>query len=172
MSAINGHVHLGDSRPRGWKPVAEFPTFVVTTHRTRRTKVHRPTYVIANPDEGIAARFLCNSASASVEMHGEPPKGVDPCVSCEEHHYDPQPEGVCVYAYLNAEGQYLYIGQSANIPFRERTHRAGSPWWPEVAKRRTLSNHTFRPDALRAEAEAIRTRRPLYNVRHNPGRAA
>lgn len=72
-----------------------------------------------------------------------------------------------VYAYLDADGVYLYIGQTSNLTMRNHKHRHRSPWFEQAATRAVLSSHPLRIEAQRAEASAIRERRPLHNIRHN-----
>lgn len=72
-----------------------------------------------------------------------------------------------VYAYLDADGVYLYIGQTSNLTVRNHKHRHQSPWFEQATTRAILSSHPLRVEAQRAEAAAIRERRPLHNIRHN-----
>lgn len=60
----------------------------------------------------------------------------------------------------------LYVGISSNPLRRWPEHAAEKQWWSEVTD---LSMQWFesRAAALKAEVEAIRTERPLYNVQHN-----
>lgn len=75
-----------------------------------------------------------------------------------------------LYRLRDSGGQILYIGISANPLRRWPEHAADKPWWPDVSD---LSMQWFenRPDALAAEARAIRTERPLHNVVHNESAA-
>ena len=69
-----------------------------------------------------------------------------------------------VYRYYDAIGQLLYVGITSENPLnRDRQHRHAAPWYSEVA-RYSWQAYPGRTDALRAEAEAIATEAPLYNV--------
>lgn len=78
---------------------------------------------------------------------------------------------VHLYAYLDEDGSYLYIGQSYNLYARRHHHMARSPWWsgqePVI-----LASYDTRREALDAEAAAIRQHRPKFNVMHNDRREA
>lgn len=76
-----------------------------------------------------------------------------------------------VYRLYDANDRLLYVGRSCDVAARLRCHAAHKPWWPAVT-RHTVSEPMHRLDAIRAERSAIHCERPLYNVRHNPRRAA
>ena len=61
------------------------------------------------------------------------------------------------------ERDLLYIGVTKNIGARLAGHRRVQPWWPEVA---AVSCEYFltMPAAMAAEAEAIRSESPRYNI--------
>lgn len=77
---------------------------------------------------------------------------------------------VHVYAYLNAEGEYLYIGHTINPIARHHHHRARASWIGEALDPVILSSWDTKGEGLAAEAEAIRTFRPLHNTYHSPNR--
>jgi predicted GIY-YIG superfamily endonuclease len=78
--------------------------------------------------------------------------------------------GSCdLYRFFDADETLLYVGISLNAAKRASQHRKDKPWWPDVATM-TVERHDTREAALEAEAEAIRSERPLHNVQHNrPG---
>lgn len=73
-----------------------------------------------------------------------------------------------VYAYLDAGGDVLYIGQTWDLPTRHGAHRARSPWFDQVTDFALLGTYHNRRHALDAEAAAIRLHRPCFNVVHHP----
>ncbi|MEU6990343.1 GntR family transcriptional regulator [Streptomyces sp. NPDC046465] len=78
-------------------------------------------------------------------------------------------ERTALYRYFDADGVLLYVGISNNPDFRSRAHlyerRPDS--WPKRAVRRVDEWLPTRPLALRAEEEAVKTEKPLYNRKHN-----
>lgn len=74
-----------------------------------------------------------------------------------------------VYRLFNADGDLLYVGIANDLQARLRQHAAAKPWWPEVA-RHTATWLEGRISALKAEAHAIRTEDPAYNIRRHPYR--
>jgi len=76
-----------------------------------------------------------------------------------------------VYRYFDADGGLLYIGVAFDVLKRAEGHRRHAEWWPLAA---TYTEELFptRTAALAAEAEAIRTEHPLFNVVHNRRAAA
>lgn len=73
-----------------------------------------------------------------------------------------------LYRFYSADDSLLYIGVTSDFDTRRTAHRRYSPWWPEVA-RATEEPCNGRSEALAAEAEAIRSECPHYNVSFNPG---
>lgn len=74
-----------------------------------------------------------------------------------------------VYAYLDEEGDYLYIGHTGDLKARHREHRRLAPWFAEAVERVILFQTPLRSAAREAEARAIQAYRPFYNVCHNTG---
>jgi DNA-directed RNA polymerase specialized sigma24 family protein len=68
-----------------------------------------------------------------------------------------------LYRLFDTEGRLLYVGIAFDPADRWRGHASTKSWWHEVARREVEWRDT-RSAALRAEAEAILTERPLYNV--------
>lgn len=76
-----------------------------------------------------------------------------------------------LYRLFDADGQLLYIGIS-DVPSRRFTqHAYDKPWWPEVV-RKSLEWHPDRVSVENAEALAIRSEGPKYNVRKSGVRIA
>jgi predicted GIY-YIG superfamily endonuclease len=70
-----------------------------------------------------------------------------------------------VYHLFDGEGVLLYIGCS-DMPTRRRyQHRRGQPWGHRVCGMTMVGPFNLE-DGLAAEAEAIRTEQPVYNVQH------
>lgn len=72
-----------------------------------------------------------------------------------------------VYRIYDADGRLLYVGMSINAVQRLAAHRYQQEWWPRVA-RVDIEHFVGRKAAARAEALAIETEAPEFNV--NPGR--
>ena len=68
-----------------------------------------------------------------------------------------------VYRLYAADGTLLYIGVTRNIPERFYQHEVYKRWWPLVF-RKTMAWYGSRDAALSAEAEAIVSETPVYNV--------
>lgn len=78
-------------------------------------------------------------------------------------HY---PRGEYLYRHWDADGRLLYVGIAKRPMARERQHEASSPWMVFQAEM-TVEPFGSRADAEAAEAEAIRTEEPLFNVAGN-----
>jgi predicted GIY-YIG superfamily endonuclease len=76
-----------------------------------------------------------------------------------------------VYRYFDAEDALLYVGVAFDVLKRAVSHRRHSPWWP-LAATYTEERYPTRIAALAAEAEAIRTEGPLFNIVHNRQRVS
>lgn len=74
-----------------------------------------------------------------------------------------------VYRMRADDGSLLYVGCTKNLKHRMAEHKSVKPWWNDVASV-DVDEFDDRADALLAEAEAIGTENPQYNV-HNPHRA-
>lgn len=68
-----------------------------------------------------------------------------------------------LYRLYDHEGELLYVGITCRGPARFADHAIEQGWWPEVAAT-TQAHYPNRADAAAAEAEAIRTEHPRYNV--------
>lgn len=71
-----------------------------------------------------------------------------------------------LYRFYDAADVLLYAGISVDPILRMKAHRREKDWWTQV-RSMTVEPFPTRKDALDAEAEAIRTEKPLYNVQHN-----
>lgn len=69
-----------------------------------------------------------------------------------------------LYRLYDASGQLLYVGVTANLRERFGQHASTKQWWGDVA-RRTVTWLETRDEALTAEAKAILTEAPRYNVK-------
>ncbi|MFJ3601877.1 GIY-YIG nuclease family protein [Streptomyces anulatus] len=71
-----------------------------------------------------------------------------------------------VYRLRDNTQQLLYVGISDDPLRRWPEHAKDKPWWQDVAN---FSIEWFgsRPEALTAEALAIKSERPLHNIVHN-----
>lgn len=87
-------------------------------------------------------------------------------VRCRDE--DDWPGDVVLYRLWANSGNgwlLLYVGISNAWHRRLADHNADKDWWFEV-ERIDLEQHCCRKHALEAEAEAIRTERPVHNVQH------
>ncbi|MFI5769617.1 GIY-YIG nuclease family protein [Streptomyces sp. NPDC051658] len=76
------------------------------------------------------------------------------------------PAPTALYRLRDQHKQLLYVGITDDLEHRWTSHAATKPWWPEVATR-SIEWRPTRAHALAAEAEAIRTEKPLHNIQHN-----
>lgn len=71
-----------------------------------------------------------------------------------------------LYRFWDAHDVLLYVGISVDSPTRIANHMRDKPWWGDVETIK-FTKYPNRKAALEAEAEMIRTLKPLYNVVHN-----
>ncbi len=76
------------------------------------------------------------------------------------------PVPTAVYRLTAEAGDLLYVGITDSPERRWKDHAKDKPWWPQVASR-SIRWYPTRGLALAAEADAIRTEQPRYNVQHN-----
>jgi hypothetical protein len=77
-----------------------------------------------------------------------------------------------LYRFFDKDNRLLYVGISSRGPSRWKEHERNRDWWHDVTSS-TMQTFTSRQDALRAEREAIKSERPVYNKMHNkPGAVA
>ena len=74
-------------------------------------------------------------------------------------------ERAAVYRLYDAQDVLLYIGVSQQPHRRWQQHAQGKRWWPEVARSEIGTWFESRELAVLAEAAAIRSERPRYNIR-------
>lgn len=70
-----------------------------------------------------------------------------------------------LYRFYAAD-QLLYVGITVNPGRRLEKHRALQPWWADVA-RIEMEQHPDQATLRAAEREAIKTEKPLHNIRMN-----
>jgi hypothetical protein len=66
----------------------------------------------------------------------------------------------------------LYVGISSDATWRQIAHQRTAGWWRQVRRIEISEPYATRADALAAEAQAIRTERPLWNQQHHPAPVA
>ncbi len=72
-----------------------------------------------------------------------------------------------LYRHFDKQNRLLYVGITSHIDTRTSTHRAKSPWGPEIA-RTLVETFDTRIRAAIAELQAIEAEKPLHNI--VPGR--
>lgn len=72
-----------------------------------------------------------------------------------------------LYRHFDKDGVLLYVGISKDPIRRMTQHNKSAKWYNLIA---TITHETFptRDAVLLAERKAIRTEKPLYNLRHRP----
>lgn len=68
-----------------------------------------------------------------------------------------------LYRFWDARGRLLYVGITAVGTQRWFQHARTKRWWPDISNI-TLEHFATRLESLEAEAVAIRTEHPLYNI--------
>ena len=76
-------------------------------------------------------------------------------------------ENTSLYRCYDEHGALLYVGVARSFILRLRQHE-GKTWWLDVADVK-VEHFASREDALRAEAIAISSEGPAYNVAQNAG---
>lgn len=71
-----------------------------------------------------------------------------------------------LYRYFTIDGELLYIGITVDPPVRDRTHRRKAEWYELVSYR---SSEWYDTIYLAEDAEriAIKTERPVFNIKEN-----
>jgi hypothetical protein len=72
-------------------------------------------------------------------------------------------EETTLYRYFDSDDVLLYVGITQRDGQRHREHAKNSDWF-SLVKTHTITRYPNRQDALEAEAFAIATENPLYNV--------
>lgn len=80
--------------------------------------------------------------------------------------YERRLDPATVYALLDAEGEYLYLGVSNNAIGRIAAHQR-KLWWSDVAQI-DLIHFEERRDAFEFERDLIFRLNPKHNVAHTP----
>lgn len=68
-----------------------------------------------------------------------------------------------VYRLFGASGELLYVGITRRGQRRVNEHAKDKPWWTEVATA-TFQHFPTWPEAVTAEAHAIKDEKPVYNI--------
>lgn len=76
-----------------------------------------------------------------------------------------------LYRLRNHDDDLLYLGISEKPLQRWVQHAGDKKWWPEVVSM-SLEWFDSNAEALAMEAHAIRSEKPLHNIRHNNAPAA
>lgn len=71
-----------------------------------------------------------------------------------------------LYRFFTADDKLLYVGRSRNPARRFEKHANDKPWWENVA-RIQMEQRSSHVDLCEAEAQAIKTEKPLHNIRLN-----
>lgn len=79
--------------------------------------------------------------------------------------------GGAVYRHFDAAGLLLYVGCTANPLARTSNHASQARWFRQVV-RIEIEHFDSDNEAMAAEAEAIRSERPLFNVQGAVSRGA
>jgi predicted GIY-YIG superfamily endonuclease len=74
-----------------------------------------------------------------------------------------------LYRFYDVYGSLLYVGITRNLGSRWRSHNKDKPWWKDVVSA-SVEHFDSEDDAADAEYRAIRTERPVWNIRHRPTR--
>lgn len=69
-----------------------------------------------------------------------------------------------LYRHYDENGTLLYVGVSISAMLRFSQHKHESSWYRQI-KRQEIETFNSRKEALEAETRAIRTEKPLYNIR-------
>lgn len=77
-------------------------------------------------------------------------------------------QSTVLYRYFAESGELLYVGISKSFANRAQQHNQGSTWFHESVSV-TLEHFETREAALRAETQAIKNEKPVYNSVHNKG---
>lgn len=72
-----------------------------------------------------------------------------------------------VYRFRDAHGTLLYVGCSGTFGQRLDNHASSKAWFTQVADI-SVEHYPSRPEALAAEAKAIRDEAPIHNVQSSP----
>lgn len=87
----------------------------------------------------------------------------DAQVQAERERLEQDYEWTTVYRFYDEDWRLLYVGISKQIPMRLRSHNSEKPWWTDACTL-TLEHYPTRHEALAAEAAAIVTENPVYNI--------
>jgi predicted GIY-YIG superfamily endonuclease len=71
-----------------------------------------------------------------------------------------------LYRHYDRNETLLYVGISANVFARIAGHKSTSKWFDDIAKI-TIENYESYAEVLEAEASAILSEKPLYNIKNS-----
>lgn len=156
----------GGKLPRGIKRIETPATYGKSSH-FRDGVLHVIDFAVEgtyNDAPRLGARYMCGENTVVLKPVVEPgdERQCPRCFNEKKWH---------VYAYWNAAGDTLYVGQTSDLSHRRTQHRSKSTWLSESVWHDVLSTHDTAAEALAAEREAIRRYRPLHNVHHVPKEA-
>lgn len=69
-----------------------------------------------------------------------------------------------VYEIYDEDGRLLYVGVTDDFERRMRQHAHTKWWWNPDQQHSIVFEYPNRGEALRVEAETIRSQRPVYNL--------
>src|SRR5215831_15251470 len=76
---------------------------------------------------------------------------------------DSDPLRVCLYRHFDQGGRLLYVGATSNPLQRLTNHKYAASWFDRIA-RIEIERHPTLEAALAAEAKAIKTEKPEFNI--------
>ncbi len=113
-----------------------------------------------------------NAVETTIPMIPNAPKMCAQClVNPPEKAEEPEPlirteDMTTLYRYFDSKDKLLYIGISGKPGKRLHEHYKNQPWSGLIA-RSEFVHYEGRDEALAAEASAIKSEKPKYNVVHN-----
>jgi len=84
---------------------------------------------------------------------------------------DSDPLRVCLYRHFDQGGRLLYVGATSNPLQRLTNHKYAASWFDRIA-RIEIERHPTLEAALAAEAKAIKTEKPEFNIVGSDGASA
>lgn len=155
-----------DSPPYNWGPARALPATVKSGRamslRNGVTHMVREAVIATGPEGAVlAARWQCGSNSSNavpLAVDDEPGVVCANCVAAGQ-----MPVGPTVYRCFDDEDDLIYVGSTINAARRIRQHRSSTYWWEDV-ERVTFDTYDTEAHARRAEAEAIASEEPFYNI--------
>jgi predicted GIY-YIG superfamily endonuclease len=75
----------------------------------------------------------------------------------------------CIYKFYGAGGTLLYVGYTSNFRIRLSAHKNSTEWF-HLIDRTEIIKALDQPDAYRLETMAIRSEKPIFNVKKRTAR--